>query len=101
MTENYHPRRRNITEVICISKEPQADLQREGFRKASDLDITTFTLDSDTEGDVLSIFGEVCDAIDRTLREGEGVLVWDMGGGVAALAAYSKYRVMCTMATSP
>ena len=101
MTENYHPQRRNITQVICISKEPQADLQREGFRKASDLDITTFTLDCDTKGDVLSIFGEVCDAIDRTLREGKDILVWDMGGGVAALAAYSKYRVMCTMATSP
>lgn len=56
-------------------------MQREGFRRASDLDITTFTLDCDTEGDVLSIFGEVCDAIDRTLWEGETVLVWDIGGG--------------------
>ena len=65
-------------------------MQREGFKKDSDLDITGFKIDSDTEGDLLSIFGEVCDAIDRVLYEGEGVLVWDIGGGLATLAAYSK-----------
>ena len=81
---------RKITEVVCISKEPQADLQREGFRKAPDLDSITFTIDSDTERNLLSIFGEVCDVIDRILLEGEAVLVMDVGGGVAALAAYSK-----------
>ena len=82
---------RNITEVICISKEPSADLQREGFQKALYLDSTIYTIDSDTEGDLLSIFGEICDAIDWSLADGDSVLVWDIGGGVAAMAAYSKY----------
>lgn len=96
ITENEHARRRNITEVICISKDPQADLQREGFRKAPDLDSIIFTLESDTEGDLLSTFGKVCDAIDRTLWEGADVLVWDVGGGVAALAAYlMKKHELC------
>ena len=58
--------------------------------KAPDLDSTTFGLESDTEGNLLPILTAVCDAINRTLWEGEGVLVWDVGGGVAALAAYSK-----------
>ncbi|KAF6222796.1 hypothetical protein HO133_000845 [Letharia lupina] len=100
ITENEHARRRNITEVICISEEPQADLQREGFRKAPDLHSIIFTLKSDTEGDLLSIFGKVCDAIDRTLWEGAGVLVWDVGGGVAALAAYRKYSITCAPTSS-
>ena len=69
-------------------------MQREGFRKTPDLDSNTFNIESDTEGDLLSIFGEVCDVIDRILSEGEGVLVLDVGGGVAVLAAYSKYSIM-------
>ena len=92
MTENSHAQRRNYNQVICISKEPLTDLQREGFRKAPELDKNVFTLTSDTEGDLLSIFGEICDAIDGGLEEEEDVLVWDVGGGVAALAAYSKYN---------
>ena len=91
-SENEHAQRRNITQVICISKEPLADLEREGFKKAPDLDKTVFTLESDTEGDLLPIFGEVCSIIDRTFGNGECVLVWDVGGGVAALAAYRKYN---------
>ena len=67
-------------------------MEREGFRKAQDLDKTIFTLESDTEGDLLPIFGEVCNIIDRTLGNGENVLVWDVGGGVTALAAYRKYN---------
>ena len=85
---------RNITDVICISEEPQVDLQREGFRKAPDLGSITFNIKSNTEGDLLSIFGEVCDVIDKMLQEGEGVLVMDVGGGVATLAAYSKYSIL-------
>lgn len=83
---------RNITEVICISKDPQIDLQREGFRRAPDLDAIIFTLESDTEGDMLAIFSKVCDNIHGIVgnAQGEGVLVWDVGGGVAALAAYSE-----------
>ena len=91
-SENEHAQRRNITQVICISKEPLTDLEREGFKKAPDLDKTVFTLESDTEGDLLPIFGEVCSIIDRTFGNGECVLVWDVGGGVAALAAYRKYN---------
>ena len=74
------------------------DLEREGFRKAPDIDSTVFPIDSDDDGDLLPIFGEVCDVIDRTLGEGEGVLVCDVGGGVAVLAAYRKYsiRAFCT-----
>lgn len=93
LTDNDQARRRKINEVICISKEPYADLQREGFNNAPDLETTTFTIASDTEGNLLRIFSQVCDAIDRAISEKECVLVWDVGGGVAALAAYSKYRV--------
>ncbi len=69
-------------------------MEREGFRRGPELDITTFALESDNEGDLLPMFDEICHAIDRVLWEGEGVLVWDIGGGVAGLAAYSKYNTM-------
>ena len=96
ITDNEPARRRNITEVICISKEPKVDLQREGFRNAPDIDATIFTLGSNNETDMLSVFSEVCDSIDETLREGQGVLVCDVGGGVAALAAYiMKKHKLC------
>lgn len=72
-------------------------MQREGFKKAPDLDSITFNIESDTDGDLLPIFGEVCDVIDRILLEGEGVLVMDVGGGVATLAAYSK----CSISGAP
>lgn len=49
---------------------------------------------------MLPLFPAVCDAIDRTLTKGEGVLVWDVGGGVAAVAAYSKYSIMYTPTNS-
>ena len=91
---------RKITKVICISRAPQADLQREGFKNALDLDSTPFILESDTKGDLVPIFGKVCDAIDKNLREDEGVLVWDVGGGVAVLAAYSEYSIMMALTAS-
>ncbi len=91
---------RKVTEVICISRVPYADLQREGFKEASDLDSNIFTLESDTKGALLPIFGEVCNAIDKTLQEEQGVLVWDVGGGVAALAAYSKYSTIRALTAS-
>lgn len=69
-------------------------MEREGFRRGPELDITTFALESDNEGDLLPIFDDICHAIDRVLWEGESVLVWDIGGGVAGLAAYSKYNTM-------
>ena len=69
-------------------------MKHEGFRRGPELDITTFALESDNEGDLLPIFDRICHAIDRVLWEGEGVLVWDIGGGVAGLAAYSKYSTM-------
>ena len=97
LTENEHARRKNINEVICISKDPQADLQSEGFRNAPDLEAVTFTIDSDTEGDMLWIFGEVYDIIDKILAEMKGVLMWDTGGGVAMMAAYGKYDIMCSL----
>lgn len=47
---------------------------------------------------MLSILGQVCDVIDRILghAQGEGVLVWDVGGGVAAVCGYSKSITVCT-----
>lgn len=66
-------------------------MQREGFNNAPDLDTTIFSIESDGKGNLLPIFGEVYDAIERILEGEEGVLMWDVGGGVAVLAAYSKY----------
>ena len=72
-------------------------MQREGFKEAPDLDNTVFTIESDNKGNLLAVFGEVCDAIDSTLQEGEGegegLLMWDIGGGVAAVAAYRECRI--------
>ena len=53
----------------------------------------SFTLGTYPEEDLLSVLDAVCDAIDGTLNEGGAVLVLDIGGGVAALAAYSKYSI--------
>ena len=69
-------------------------MEREGFKKVSYLENSTFTIENDSEGDLLSIFGEVCEAIDWALNEENGVLVWDIGGGVAAMAGYSKQSVI-------
>ena len=91
---------RGITDIICISEEPAADLQREGFKKAPYLENSTFTIGSDSEGDLLSIFGEVCEAIDWALDDENGVLVWDIGGGVAAMAGYSKHSIIYALISS-
>lgn len=71
-------------------------MQREGFGKGTELRATTFTIENDAEGDLLPILGALCDAIDWALWEGEDVLVLDIGGGVAALAAYSSSSMMDT-----
>ena len=81
---------RGITDIVCISEEPAADLEREGFKKAPYLETAPFRIESDSEGDLLSILGEICEAIDWPLNDENSVLVWDIGGGVAAMAGYSK-----------
>ena len=65
-------------------------MQRGGVQNAQYLWNVIFPIEDDTDGDLLSIFGEVCDGIETTLDNRGGVLIWDIGGGVAAMAAYSK-----------
>lgn len=92
MTDNQHARRRGITEVMCISKDPYGDLQREGFTNALDIDSTIFTIETDNKGNLLPVFGEAYNAIENIRQGGESLLIWDVGGGVAVLASYRKYR---------
>ena len=87
-----HAERRNIKEIICVSEKPTEDLQREGLTIPPDLD-NSFTLGTYPGEELLSVIDALCDAIDETLDEGGGVLVLDIGGGVAAMAAYRKYRI--------
>ena len=94
MTDNKYARHHKITKVICISTEPEVDLQKEGFTKEADLDSSLFPIDDLTEGDLVSILDRMCDVIDETLQKEESVLVWDIGGGVAAMAAYRKYSLI-------
>ena len=75
-------------------------MEREGFKKAPYLENTIFTIGGDSEGGLLPIFGEVCEAIDWTLNDENSVLVWDIGGGVAAMAAYSKHSLIYALTSS-
>lgn len=95
--EYEHAERRNITEIICVSKEPIADLEREGVMLPEDLE-NNFTLGSYPGEELLSVTDALCDAIDETLEEGGAVLVLDIGGGVAAMAAYLMKRFRLSLA---
>ena len=67
-------------------------MQREGLTIPPNLE-NSFTLGTDPEEELLSVIDAVCDAIGETLNEGGAVLVLDIGGGIAALAAHSKYGI--------
>ena len=98
MTEHEHAERRNIAEIICVSKDYKVDLEREGLTIPPDLDY--FNLGSYPGEELLSVIDALCDAIDETLDEGGAVLVLDIGAGVAAMAGYRKYRIKLTQIDS-
>ena len=67
-------------------------MQREGLTIPPDLQ-NNFTLGTYPEEELLSVIDALYAAIDETLLEGGAVLVLDIGGGVAAMAAYREYGV--------
>ena len=75
-------------------------MHREGFKKAPYLEAIIFTTGSDSDGDLLLILGEVCEAIDWALNDENSVLVWDIGGGVAAMAGYRKHSTIYALTGS-
>ena len=74
-------------------------MQREGLTIPPDLE-NNFTLGTYPEEELLSVIDALCDAIDETLDEGGAVLILDIGGGVAAMAGYRKYRIKFTQVDS-
>ena len=61
------------------------------FQK-SGIELVRFGKGDDEHSNLLPVFGEICNFVDKRLREKKSVLFWETGGGAASLVAYGTLR---------
>ena len=86
--------KRKITTIIQVSSTNLAASVCAAFQK-SGVELVRFRRDDDELSNLLPVFGDLCNFIDKRIRSKNNVLIWEEGAGAACAVAYGAYPDTC------
>ncbi|KAK3172395.1 hypothetical protein OEA41_005716 [Lepraria neglecta] len=92
--DNESVLKRKISTIVQVSVPNLATPVCAAFQK-SGIELVRFGKGDDEHSNLLPVFGEVCNFVDKRLKQKKSVLFWETGGGAASLVAYvmSVHRI--------
>ena len=86
--------KRKIMTIIQVSSTNLATSVCAAFQK-SGIELVRFRRDDDELSNLLPVFGDLCNFIDKRIKSKKNVLIWEEGAGAACAVAYGAYPDVC------